>query len=204
MKNMTEKRMRWIEAEIGEHITSYVKRLIEEKKRLKEHPLIEGEFNGVIFQVTNDAREDALLAFFNAERERLRAEYVASDAYKKQQEAKEIALKELNQEATLLFEQLQTLDFSDYKTVLTWVKKYQPYSDHSGVIVPKGEILIVFTQNGYEVNADIQDKFQMNDPEIHARWIISKALDSIEKIGAMHPMVATFIEHWEEKFLIRQ
>lgn len=201
---MTEKRVRQIEAEMGDYITTYVTRLIEEKKRLKQHPMIEGEFNGVIFHVTNDTTEEELLVFFDTERDRLRAEYQASEAYKAHQKEEQSVLQMLNQEASALVEQLRTLDLTDYKEALKWVKTYQPYSDRSGVHVPKEEILELFTENGYEINANTYEQFQINDSENHARWIIGQALDGIEKLGAMHPMVVTFTERWEEKFLVSQ
>ena len=201
---MENKRIRKIEAEMGDHIVHFVKRLIAEKKRLIDHSFIEGEFNHVLFHVTDDSTEQELLAHFNAELDRQRAEYEASDAYKLRQQENEAELEILNTEAAVLMEQLRTLDVSDYKKVLFWIKKFQPYSDRSGVTFSKREILERFTQNGYLPNANVGENFKNENEENHARWIIGQALDGIQTVGAMHQMVVIFAERWEEKFLVSQ
>lgn len=200
---MTEKRIRKIEAQLGDHISHYVQKLIQEKLRLHEHPQIEGEFNGVVFHVTNNSTEEELLTYFDQELDRQRKEYEQSDVYKQRQQEEEVKRIVFNEESAILIDELRNLNFSDYREVLHWTKRYQPYSDYSGVNVPKEEILTLFTKNGYEVNANTYEKFKSEDPENHARWIIGQALDGIDKIGAMHPMVVTFTERWENKFLVK-
>lgn len=198
---MTEKRIRTIEANCGEHIAHYVNRLLEEKKRLTEHPVVNGEFNGVLFGVTEFSTEEALLSFFDAEMTRKRKEYEESAEYKQRQRERIEQLNVLSVKTSMLMDELRILDFSDYKNVLKWVKKFQPYSNDSGLAVPKEEILHLFATNGYEINVNTYAQFNSDDEENHARWIIGQALDGIEKVGAMHPMVVTFTERWENKFL---
>ena len=199
---MTQKRVRNVEADCGEHISHYVKRLITLQKEVLLD--IEGEFNGVTFHVTESSTQEELLAYFDVELKRKRKEYEESDAYKMRQKEKEIELKGLNEEAAILIDQLRTLDFSDYKKVLLWTKDFQPYSDRRGVLIPKDEILWLFAANGYKINANTKENFNKKDPENYARYIIGQALDGIEKIGAIHPMVVTFTERWEKEFSVKE
>lgn len=58
---MTLKRIRKIEADIGEHIEHFIQRLLVQKKHLTNHPVIKGEFNEIVVEVFDYSTKEDLL-----------------------------------------------------------------------------------------------------------------------------------------------
>jgi hypothetical protein len=121
----------------------------------------------------------------------------AATLLKQEKEAKRLAM-----EAGALMEEAKTMDWRDMAVVLGWLAKIQPYTDHVDLEEFHEEVHSLLKSHGFAANVNLEKKFQENNPRNYAEYIIGQAMDGLERIGAMHPTVQTFVERWRAKFIV--
>ena len=203
--------LRTIDGDCGEHISNFAGRLLSRWQVMSEYNnvkdfttiddfAIKGTFNGTSLIVTKDSTVESILKDYNDQLEIAHQKYINSDEYKERQIQEKIELTRLNKESENLMNVFNTLDFNDYKQVLFWLCKIQPYSDRIGVNVPKDKIFNKLLINGYKVNVNCEEDFNEEDPENFARYIIGQCMNGLDRIGAIHYMAVRFTEDWKKRY----
>jgi len=99
-------------------------------------------------------------------------------------------------------EQLKTLDFVNLALVLDWLCEVQPLTDTIGNDDMCSEIVDIFNKHEFKANVNVGSYYDGNDKYNVALYIIGQALDCLQSIGAIHPVVIGFTKQWKNKFLI--
>jgi hypothetical protein len=200
MENFESKQPQKIEGTPGQHIYNFAQQLIDTAKKRNEE--VVGTFNGIDLVVSpeSDLSADDLVQSFHEESEK------RAEAYRKSPEgikaAKEAEERKHNmqEKANQLIESLGSLDFSDYESVLEWMCNFQEASDHIGVSFDKSQVISTFKDHGFDIGVNTGDDFNGEDAENFAKYLVGKALDGINTVGAPHKIVHKFTNDWKQKF----
>lgn len=102
-------------------------------------------------------------------------------------------------------QKLKNLDFSDYKKVLMWVNHFVVYGkfNYTNQVMSrfgKGNVISVFEKNGY-LASDAWKKWNPDDPEYVARWIICNLVEGLKNHQCVaHQAIELQIEKWRRNF----
>lgn len=190
-----------VEPDLGQTIQSaaeeanYVARKLGIKVFLK--------FNDVELAVFPDyttSAADTLAKEFYDKCEAKCKDYEQSDECKERQKQRARVVEELQDQIDTLMHGLPLLDFKDLDEVLRWLEDMQEPSDDTGTFVPVSVIIGAFREHGFEADMNCGEDFKKEDRENYAGWVIGQALQNLESLGAIHPMIPGFIEKWRERF----
>ncbi len=107
--------------------------------------------------------------------------------------------KKIDQEKTdQLIERLDSLDFSNYDTVLNWTLDF--YEACSWADFYKNEIIGKFEDNGFGVGTNTGDDYDGEDAENSAKYIFGQFLLWINNDQYGRPGLESAVERWKQKF----
>lgn len=189
-----------IEGTPGQHINSFAKQLINEAQ--KSNTIVTGTFNGIdlVVDPKSNLSVDEIVATFTSEMSKKAEAYKNSpegiSANKEAEERKQNMQEKSNQ----LVEELNTLDFLDFESVLEWICNFQEASDYSGTSYDKNKVISTFKNHGFDIGVNTGKDFNGEDAENFAKYLVGQALDRINTIGAPHQIVHKFTNDWKQKF----
>lgn len=197
-----------LSAHIGEQLKDYAERLIDRWERLtlkqplkqKEEFIVVGDFNGIQLEISKESTLETIIKDYDIQCEQRHQEYINSEEYRIKQEQERIELKQLNEKANKLLNQLDNLDFSNYELILNWLSEIQSLTDRIDVNTQNQKIIKMFNTNGFKSNVNTGEEFIEEDRENFARYIIGQCLDGLSRVGAIHPAAVRFINDWKNKF----
>jgi hypothetical protein len=187
-----------IEGSIGQHINSFAQQLINEAQ--KRNGVVIGTFNDVDLVVDSNLSVDKIVATFEQEMNRKAEEYRNSPEGIKSAQESEMRKQNMQEKATQLVEDLNTLNFSDYESVLEWICNFQEASDYIGVSYDKSKVISTFKDNAFDIGVNTGKDFNGEDAENFAKYLVGQALDGINTVGAPHQIVHKFTNDWKQKF----
>lgn len=113
----------------------------------------------------------------------------------------ELARRSAQSKVTEAMAELSTLDFSSFVTVINWLEKIRNPFDRIGVNIPYNHILVIFHQHGFKAGENCGDKFNGEDEENFARWLIGETLSDLEcGDHFIHQVFHKFANDWRKKF----
>lgn len=184
----------------GMDIKDFAKLLVE-KKDLHQQSVY-AEFNGIKVIADRYSTIKSVLDDFSKQNEERRVKYHNSPEYKELVKISAINSKKTTETLREKIEQLKTLDFVNLVLVLDWLCEVQPFTDTIGNDDMCAEIVDIFNEHEYSANVNVGNYYDGNDKDNVALYIIGQALDCLQSIGAIHPVVIGFTEQWKNKFLI--
>lgn len=96
---------------------------------------------------------------------------------------------------------LSIIDFSSLESVIEWLVGIARSIDRIDVSCDKQRIVDAFESHGFMSDVNCYDKFDAEDRENVARWIIGQALADLKRNNAPHPVLQQFAEDWKAKFV---
>lgn len=187
-----------IEIMPGEHIGRAADRLVAAAKGA--FAVVETTFNGVRLVATPLSTAGEICRHYDDECARQAIKWRESPEGKAAAERDRAEVARLQARCDRMLRQLTSLDFADPSAVLDWVCRFRVPSDRIGVRFPRELILSTFARHGYQAGVNVGDAFDPEDGTNVARYIVGQALDGLEKVGAIHPVVHRFAGDWREKF----
>lgn len=186
-----------IEAEIGEHITSFCAKLSRLALQTKQE--VTGTFNGVQLIADVNTTAQQLTAKFHQQLRIDQENYEKSPEYAIKLKQREKELAAINKRIEKCMNEFSELNWDSYAAILKWLSNIQPLADHTGVSLDRSKIIAGFENHGFKANENTGDSFNGENPENHARYIIGQAIDGFLTVGAPHPILVSFVEKWIEK-----
>lgn len=108
----------------------------------------------------------------------------------------------LQHRCDVLLAKLDTLDFSDDASILSWLCELAD-CDHFDVDSKSREVLAKFKHEGYHADVNCGEHFNGEDRENFMRYIVGQALSGIAAVGSPHGVIHKFVEEWRQKFLVQ-
>ena len=181
--------MKEIQAEPGMHINQAAKVLVSTAKTEGDCFL---NFNDILLAANQFSTVEMICSEYDRLSELRQQEYQSSPEGKAMKARREAERQELQARADDLMTRLPRLNFSDVGYLLDWLCQMEEPRDRIGVTVDVNHIREVFVVHGYHPHDCEGDKFDANDPENVARWIIGQAIAE-----TYVPMVRHFTEKWK-------
>lgn len=85
----------------------------------------------------------------------------------------------VQQEAVRVFNRFDSIDFSNCVEVAKFLNDLQPYTTNNQVSLSLKELNQMLLDAGYLPNVFLGDKFDPNNKEIFARYLIGQAMDTL-------------------------
>jgi len=189
--------MEKLDADPGDHLDNFVPKLIRLHRETRKP--IKTKFNNVILVADKGVTAADLIEQYNKKMKTDSIIYRASPEYKRQTKLDAFEVKELQKKCDEYIKELDTLDFTNYETILDWFCKYQVPSDRVGVDNHKNIVLKTFHNHWFKNNENTGKDFNENDEENFARYLIWQALSTLER-ASVHHMIIDFTEKWKKKF----
>lgn len=159
-----------------------------------------GTFNGIELTATADSNPADIVAEFDRESE-ARAEKwrnsAAGIAYAKAEDERRASLQAKH---NVLMKRLSSLDWSNDAAVLDWLCQMQKPSDYVGVITRCATIISAFEAHGFKAGENTGAAYRDGDRKNMFRYLVGQALDGLDKVGAIHPILLDFSTEWRSRF----
>jgi len=200
MENFKNQQPQKIEGTPGQDIADFAQQLINSAKQNNNE--VTGTFNGIDLVVSSDSdlSVDDVVQSFHQESKKRAEEYRKSpEGIQAEKEAEE-GKQNMQEKANQLVTGLDSLDFSNYESVLEWICDFQEASDHIGVSFDKSQVISIFKDHGFDIGVNTGDDFNGEDEENFAKYLVGQALDGINSVGAPHQIVHKFTNDWKQKF----
>lgn len=174
------------------------KLMVNNRKELKEG-LITANFNGICLKADESSTIESIIVQYN---EALRASikaYRQTDQYNLKKQQDEAKMIELKTTAENLMIELESLDFKNLRSILNWIKRFQPCSQRIELVYYNEKILSKFSENGFLPNANLDADFNNDDKENVAKYIIGQALNMLKKY-TFTLVIGMLIDSWIDRF----
>lgn len=181
----------------GQHIARAAEEL---SSAANEHGAATGTFNDIVLTALRGQPPQEIVASFDEQLRESGRRYRESPAGIAAAKAAASRLSDSQAIYDGHMASLAVLDFNSQAAILDWLCGIQDATDHVGVLTIPSEITLAFAKHGYEPGVYCGDKFDGESPDIFARWVIGQALDGLQKIGAIHPIIHKFAGQWKSKF----
>jgi hypothetical protein len=187
----------------GENISETAKIMVELLKGTTQNQKVAVKFNDITLTADANSTVEGIIRDF---RTKLAA---AAEAYRDSPEGKRAQLESEQRKEKAqckhdtLMQQLPNLDFTNLVAVLDWLCEFQDPSDYIGVVKRQSEVLAIFAKHGYQPNVNTGKKYNDDDRDNVARYIIGQALSNLKSdVGAIHQVIHHFTREWKRKFAV--
>lgn len=184
----------WIrEPEPGENVEHTARRLCA---AAKIHGAARTKFNDIFLSASPESTAAEIVKEFLAESERRHEAYKASPEGRAAERAAQERRQAMQATADRLMQSLPTLDFTNAGAVLDWLAAMQGPSDLVGVSVPKAQIVEAFAAHGFYPGVNCGPDFRRGDRDNELHWLVGQALETLDKMGAIHGIFLRFADDW--------
>ncbi|MFA7204994.1 MAG: hypothetical protein WC102_01560 [Saccharofermentanales bacterium] len=178
---------------IGEKITCTIANM--HAAAIANDCTVKAVFNDYELVITPTTDPTEILHKYNVDMAVREVEYRGSPEYKQRQE-------ELTQQKEVQKRKIELLckhypDFNDLDAVVTWLEHASECNIIS--LKPYG-IVEKFELEGYEINTNCYDKFDINSKDNFGKWLVGQALNGIKTVGSIHPIFKNHAQQWRDRF----
>lgn len=99
-----------------------------------------------------------------------------------------------------LLARLDTLDFTDFDALITWLCDALPLSEIVSPPFPAQQVLTAFRCRGFLPSVNAGPDINLQDRESGARFVIAQALEGLMFSGPIYPLIPSLARRWRERF----
>lgn len=162
---------------------------------------ITGDFNGIEITATPASCGLKLAEKWTLEMERRREEYENSSAYKEHLKEMQMKAAANKEKVYSLINDLAELDYTNFEAILDWLVSLEKVADDRDPSVNLTVVAKTFIDKGFEIDANLHEKFNGEDAENYARYLIGQALHNLNENKNIHQVIDYFTEEWKKKFI---
>lgn len=158
------------------------------------------EFNGIECRVLSDSKPAEIVDHYHATLDARHKEWVSSAEGKAYEARRQEEFASQLEKVRALEAQLPAI-VDDRDALVAWVGAFGEVNDHVDIKIDRNGILGLLNGAGYQANDCVGDKFDGENKDNFARWLIGQAMDGLlRRGGRVRPIAAKFAKEYAEKF----
>lgn len=177
----------------GTHINVAIKKALEIAR--EENEDVNFTFNGINFVIKSVDDECCALKKYNEISNEEYEKWKNSDEGKRQERERKERIE--NEKGNIRKLLSNPPNFCDEMSVLDWLMEIE---NCNSVYIYGNDIIKLFEKNGYISNVNCGEDYNKDDKDNVLRYIVGQALDGIDKVGAIHPVLTRFVEDFKRDY----